>query len=147
MPVINGRYHMNPAMGQALASARALLEHKLGEDEDSPSPEGQSEDDRDDLPKGRAHSDERDSRGAIRRIEIEVADDSASPSNQSNQAAGGYTAYVHRSDVNAAGDTPLQPGELPHGVQAPAPTTHVFGDSTTLADFVRRALGPKLKAS
>jgi hypothetical protein len=143
MPVINGRYHMNPAMGQALAAARALLEGKSGENDDSRSAEIRSGDDSDDLPRGRAHSDERDSRGAIQRIEIECGDDAA----PSKGASGGYTAYVHRSDPNAGtdvgidADTAPRPGKLPYGVQAPAPTTHVFSDSDALTDFLRRALG------
>src|SRR5271155_1872938 len=131
MPVINGRYHMNPAIGQALASARALLEEKRGENDDSRSAEIRSGDDNDDLPQGRAHSDERDSRGAIHRIEIECADDSASPS---NRASGGYTAYVHRVQPSAGDDAALRPGKLPRGVQAPEPSTHVFANSEGLTD-------------
>jgi hypothetical protein len=140
MPVIDGRYHMNPAMGQALAAARALLEGKSGDKDDPRSSELRSGDDSDDLPRGRAHSDERDSRGAIQRIEIECMDDSASPS---NRAPGGYTAYVHRGDPSAVDetDTAPQPGELPRGVQSPEPTRHVFADSDALTDFLRRALG------
>jgi hypothetical protein len=138
MPVINGRYHMNPAMGQAMAAARALLEGTNGESDDSRSAEIRSGDDNDDLPRGRAHSDERDSRGAIQRIEIECADNTGSPS---KPASGGYTAHVHRVPPSNGDDTDLQPGKLPNGVQAPAPTTHVFSDSDGLTDFLRRALG------
>jgi hypothetical protein len=131
---------MNPAMGQALAAARALLEGKSSENDYSRSAEIRPGDDSDDLPRGRAHSDERDSRGAIQRIEIECADDRTAPS---KGASGGYTAYVHRSDPNAGtdGDAAPQPGKLPRGVQTPAPTTHVFADSDALTDFLRRALG------
>jgi hypothetical protein len=144
MPVFNRRYHINPAMGQALASARALLEGKSGENNDSRSAEIRSGDDSDDLPQRRASSDERDSRGAIHRIEIECADDRTPPSGRGST---GYTAYVHRVQPSNGDDAVQQPGKLPHGVQAPGPTTHVFADSDGLTDFLRRALGEVSRAS
>jgi hypothetical protein len=104
MPVINGRYYMNPAMGAAIEEARSLLERKLPDPDD-----GSADDDSDRAgrtPSRRSTSSARwesaagksggprDQRGGIQRIEIEVAE--IGPKHPGPKTHG-YVAHVHRA--------------------------------------------------
>lgn len=103
MPMINGRYYMNPAMGAAIEEARSLLERKLpnsGDDgagdesnrgERSPSRRNTSSARRQAV---RNNDGSQDQRGVIQRIEIEVAE--AGPKHPGLKTHG-YVAHVHRS--------------------------------------------------
>lgn len=88
MPIINGKFYMNPAAGAALERARTA------------EIEGASE-------KHDGAERQRDSRGRfvppgpVHRVEIEAAD-------------GGYVAHVHRQPPEAQQASPLPGGLPPH---------------------------------
>ena len=106
MPVINGRYYMNPAMGAAIEEARALLERNL--------PDSHGDQPDDDLsvradarphrgnssrkPAAQTNSSDNQGRqnhaGAIQRIEIEAAESGPKRPGPKTQ---GYVAHVHRT--------------------------------------------------
>jgi len=120
MPFINGRYHMNPTMGQALEDARSAAEELLASGDAAHS----SADD--DFAPGRAASS--DDKGPIHHVEIEAAE--VVPST-TGRAAHGFVARVHRV-------VPL-PGEhaTPLRKSVPLrPETHVFADHRDLLDFL-----------
>jgi len=142
MPFINGRYHINPAMGHALEDARSAAEELLASDDPSHS----SRDD--DFTAGRADSS--DERGPIHHIEIEAAETVPA---HSGRAAHGFIARVHRRvSVGAQQEGPpgrrrVEPGgagvpgadsRLDAAHPAPIrPETHVFTDHRDLLDFLR----------
>lgn len=66
MPFINGRYHINPAMGQALEEARAAADALLASDDASHSAR------HDDF--AADPTDSADNKGPIHHIEIEAAE-------------------------------------------------------------------------
>ncbi len=87
MPVIHGRYYMNPAMGAAVERARAAEGPADGE------AQGNGEPERD------AHG-QFVAPGAVHHVEIEVAD-------------GGYVARVQRHPHGGSQDNPLHGGLPP----------------------------------
>ena len=88
MPFINGRYHMNPTMGQALESARSAAEEHLASQDAS-----HSASPGDDFAADR--SDSGGGKGPIHRVEIEAAE--VVPSH-TGRAAHGFVALVHREE-------------------------------------------------
>ena len=111
MPVINGRFYMNPAMGSALERAR-FAEGQGGSDGNA----------------GRGEDVARDGQGRfapagpVHHVQIEAGD-------------GGFVARVHRSPGEADGGVPGQTGA------APQPTSHVFTNHHDLVEFLRNELG------
>ena len=158
MPFINGRYHMNPALGQALEDARSAAEELLASDDASRS----SSDD--DFADRAASSDEK---GPIHRIEIESAE--VVPGH-TGRATHGFVARVHRK-VSVGAQQVVPPGRRQNRApEAPVrgaresvepggsvvsgneswlgaadtpqlrPETHVFADHRDLLDFLRSEL-------
>jgi hypothetical protein len=130
MPFINGHYHVNPIMGQALEAAReaeaALLALQQQASRNSGDASGDSA--------GDAFGDSGDSsnaapptgQGPIHRVEIEVTQ--LTPQH-SGRSARGFVARVHRSLGGSSAAS-----------AAPAPETHVFADHRDLAGFLRDSL-------
>jgi len=156
MPMIRGRYYMNPTMGAAIENARALGNaSQLGEgpsdpftDEDASDSSGQETGD--------------SPATAIHRVEIDI---STAPNGgrAGGRNARGYVSHIHRETIDAApagansvrsafgvpSETPgiaahsgsqAAPGFVPRGVFAPAPETHVFTTPGDLVNFLRDAL-------
>ena len=111
MPMIHGRYYMNPAMGAAVERARAA--------EESPEDGADGESQRD------AHG-RFVAPGAVHHVEIEVAD-------------GGYLARLHRHPQSRQ-ESENQSAPL-HGGLPPRPSSHVFTDHHDLVEFLRSELG------
>jgi hypothetical protein len=142
MPMIHGRYYINPAMGAALERARSLNEENFpeGDGEGPRATRRDTEYDSDRAPRGRlarGHSDEHDSGGSIHRIEIECAQ----LGHDGSGSHRGYVAHLHRAPHLGADHVSARPGQLPTGVFPPRPTAHVFTDHNDLADFLREELG------
>ncbi len=142
MPMIRGRYYINPAMGAALERARSLNEETFpdGDQEGSHTARHDAESDSDRTERarrGRGQSDERDSRGSIHRIEIECAQIGQNGPGRSQH---GYVAHVHRAPHLGADHVSARPGELPTGVFPPRATAHAFANHNDLADFLRDEL-------
>ena len=120
MPYINGRYHMNPTMGEALEAAReaeaALLAAQQQTARDSRDGSGEAED----AGQGTAAA------APVHRIEIDAAE--VVP-HATGRATRGFVARVHRA-------TPAPNALGPAG----GPETHVFADHRDLVDFLRDAL-------
>jgi hypothetical protein len=156
MPMIRGRYYMNPTMGAAIENTRALGNaSQLGEGPSDPfADEGTSDS------SGQATGDSPAT--AIHRVEIEI---SATPGGgrSSGRNSRGYVAHIHRETIDAApagansvrgafgvsSETPgiashsgsqNAPGFVPRGVFASAPETHVFTAPGDLVNFLRDAL-------
>lgn len=148
MPIIRGRYYMNPALGAAIESARSLADATQlgGGPRDAMTAD-------DDAEQGSAAPS-----GAIHRIEIEVAEAPAA-----GHGSRGYVARVHRESIETApagahdirsafrvpSPAPGIPadsgphssaGFVPRGVFAPAPESHVFATAGDLVNFLRDAL-------
>jgi hypothetical protein len=156
MPMIRGRYYMNPTMGTAIENTRSLGDAThLGEGANGPFTDDGASD-----TSGQGPGDAPAT--AIHRVEIEI---STSPNGGS--AAGrnsrGYVAHIHRETIDAApagtnsvraafgvpSETPgiashfgshTEPGFVPRGVFAPAPETHVFATPGDLVNFLRDTL-------
>ena len=112
MPVIHGRYYMNPAMGAAVERARAAEEAPASEDDENGEPQRDEQ--------GRFVAP-----GAVHHVEIEVAD-------------GGYLARLHRQPP---GDHESGPAPSPRdGGLPPRPSSHVFTDHNDLVEFLRNEL-------
>jgi hypothetical protein len=137
MPFINGRYYVNPIIGQALEAAReaeaalASLENRAGQNSDAP--DGQSQDELNGA-RGPQHG---AAEGPIHRVEIEAAE--MVPAH-SGRAAHGYVARVHRhsaanSDADAANSLARSGGKATSN-----PETHVFADHRDLLNFLRDEL-------
>jgi len=152
MPIIRGRYYMNPAFGAAIESARSLADAtQLGsgprdsftaDDNDANSAAGQ----------GTGATP-----GAIHRIEIDVAEAPAP-----GRGSRGYVAHIHRETIDArpagadnirtafgvpsatpgipAAGIHAAPGFVPRGVFSPAPESHVFSTAGDLVNFLRDTL-------
>ena len=124
MPFINGRYHMNPAMGQALEDARNGAEELLASQDGSrsTSPEEDSA-----PPNDSAVED----KGPIHHVEIDAAE--VVPSH-TGRATHGFVARIHRapSDQSSASVEP--------SAATLRPETHVFTDHRDLVDFLRSEL-------
>jgi len=150
MPFINGRYHMNPTMGQALEDARTAAEELLASDHASRSlPDDGFAEDRS------AASEEK---GPIHHIEIEAADLEGLPGprqgepgrsgpSSTGRATRGFVARVHRKvsvGAQSADNSGRMPGansRLDAAHPAPLrPETHVFTDHRDLLDFLRAEL-------
>jgi len=145
MPFINGRYHMNPTMGQALESARAAADELLASQDGSHSASPD-----DDFAADR--SDSSGEKGPIHRVEIEAAE--VVPSH-TGRATHGFVARVHRESARGAGlpvrQAGFPPATLPFDDAAKnrrqdadattlRPETHVFTDHRDLLDFLRDEL-------
>jgi hypothetical protein len=145
MPFINGRYHVNPAMGQALEAAReaeaALL--ALQQQTSRDSGDSYSADSAD--PEDPSSDDSSADAGPIHHIEIEVTQ--LVPST-SGRATRGFVAHVHRSaGVVAPASSPAIFGSFGGDEEgqraarsAPPPETHVFSHHGDLVNFLRDAL-------
>jgi hypothetical protein len=146
MPFINGRYHINPVMGQALEAAReaetalAALQQRASRDS-SDSPNDASRDDNCD-PDDPTSSDALAGPGPIHHVEIEVQEGlpgrrlvepgrSDIVPASSGRAVRGFVARVHR--------LPAEARSANNGI-APPPETHVFADHRDLVNFLRDAL-------
>jgi hypothetical protein len=136
MPFINGRYHVNPIMGEALEAAReaeaalAALQLQASRDSSGNAPNGDDGPDADDP----SSSDSTANAGPIHHVEIEATE--LVPSN-SGRATRGFVARVHRASSANAGNTPQSAGR-----SAPPPETHVFSDHRDLVNFLGDALAP-----
>jgi hypothetical protein len=127
MPFIKGRYHVNPAMGQALEAAREAeaallaLQQQARKNSGGASTSTPGDDSAD--PEDPSSATEAES-GAdpIRHVEIEATE--LIPSH-SGRATRGFVAHVHRAPTSEA---------------AAPPETHVFSDHGDLANFLRDAL-------
>jgi hypothetical protein len=139
MPFINGRYHMNPAMGQALEDARAAADALLESDDGSHS--APPEDDF-----AAPSHDATDNKGPIHHVEIEAAE--VVPSH-TGRATHGFVARIHR--VAAPRSAGVSPANFPDahsdqnrrpdaGATPLRPETHVFADHRDLLDFLRTEL-------
>jgi len=123
MPFINGRYHMNPAMGQALEDARNAAEELLASSDAShSSPDGELSPDR---------SESADAKDTIHHVEIDAAEVVPSSTGRSTH---GFVARIHRvpPDHSSASVAP--------SAATLRPETHVFTDHRDLVDFLRREL-------
>ena len=122
MPLINGRYHMNPAMGQALEDARSAAEELLASEDASHSLLDDDSTDR---------SESADAKGPIHHVEIEAAE--VVPPH-TGRATHGFVARIHRvlPDQSSASVAP--------SAATLRPETHVFTDHRDLVDFLRSEL-------
>jgi len=156
MPFINGRYYVNPIMGEALEAAReaesalAALETDARQNSGGADGSAASEygDGFGDEPGGRGND---GGEGPIHRVEIEAAE--LVPSH-SGRAAHGYVARVHRSSVggapsakSAAPDPSYARGASNGGSagrgganMSGQAETHVFADHRDLLSFLRDEL-------
>jgi hypothetical protein len=136
MPFINGRYHVNPIMGEALEAAReaeaalAALQQQASRDSSGNAPNGDDGPDADDP----SSSDSTANAGPIHHVEIEATE--LIP-NHSGRATRGFVALVHRASSAGAGNSPQSAGRY-----APPPETHVFADHRDLVNFLHDALAP-----
>ena len=107
MPIINGKFYMNPAAGSALERARAAdATNSAGSSTAAPSSAASRDSQGRFVPPGPIH-----------RVEIDATD-------------GGFVANVHRKPQGL----PQSVGQP--GGQPPPPTTHVFADHNDLAQFL-----------
>lgn len=141
MPIINGRYYMNPVMGQALEAAReaetalAALEDRARQTVRTGEHAGDDETGEQESRTGAAPRSE--TGGPIHRIEIEAAE--LVPAH-SGRAARGFVARVHRQPAGVDPRSAGNRGALaPHS--AGAAETHVFSDHRDLVSFLRDELG------
>jgi hypothetical protein len=156
MPIIRGRYYMNPTMGAAIENTRALGNaSQLGDGPSDPfTDEDASESSRQeagDLPAT-----------AIHRVEIEISA-TRGGGRYGGRNSRGYVAHIHRETIDAAPTgansvrgafgvpseapgiaahfgTQAAPGFVPRGVFALAPETHVFTTPGDLVNFLRDTL-------
>ena len=131
MPFINGRYHMNPTMGQALEAAReaeaallALQQHASTHADASTDAATNSEDDAA-KPSG--------SDAPIHHIEIDAAETVPAATGRVTR---GFVARVHRASAAPAGSAPASS-------PASSAETHVFADHRDLLNFLRDSLAQK----
>jgi hypothetical protein len=126
MPFINGRYHVNPAMGAALEAAREAEAALLASQDQT----HRNSDDASDST-GASAPDASAANAPIHRVEIEASE--LLPSS-SGRATSGFIARIHRS----------QPQSFANGSSAPAPTTkpetHVFSNHGDLINFLHDEL-------
>lgn len=152
MPMIRGRYYMNPVMGEALEEARARAgegnaprgseEEVAGKGEGSHPADGRERD---------AHG-KFLAPGPIHHVEIECAEGgyvarvhrhpAASSAHSEVDGREGYpherSAWRHHDEAHDAGDAhyPIQ-SPVPHA----RPEVHVFANHNDLAEFMREELG------
>jgi hypothetical protein len=130
MPFINGRYHLNPAMGQALEVAREAEATRLAREH-----EAQSEPDDDFAPP--SHAPDQNS-GPIHHIEIEAAETVPA---HSGRATPGFVARIHRASA-----TGHSTQEAVHSAPLHA-DTHVFTDHRDLLNFLHDELSKHCERS
>jgi hypothetical protein len=132
MPLINGRYYINPTMGEALEAARdaesALLALQKKSARDSQSPDDTADEDVSPSPQDSA---------PVHRVEIDAAE--VVP-NSTGRATRGYVARVHRGSTNISGTAGTDSCGVPPSSSASAPETHVFTDHRDLVSFLRDLL-------
>lgn len=154
MPFINGRYYVNPIMGEALEAAREAEAALLAlENSARQNAKGQPADVGDGAGNGSGGSGDAVARATdgsdapIHRVEIEAAE--LVPA-QSGRAAHGYVARVHRKSsdgahvpANTVPPRVSSNGRAPGRGVSPADhtETHVFADHRDLVSFLRDALG------
>jgi hypothetical protein len=157
MPFINGRYHINPIMGQALEAAReaeaalAALQQRASRDSSDSSNDASRDDSCD--PDDPTSYDALAGPGPIHHVEIEASE--IVPSS-SGRAVRGFVARVHRLRAEARGaeegEGPTSTVAIPRsdatrnlspGSSAPPPETHVFADHRDLVNFLRDELARK----
>jgi hypothetical protein len=145
MPFINGRYHVNPAMGQALEAAReaeaALLAlqrqaRKNSADASATAPADDSADPDDPSSANADAEDAQAGAGPIHHVEIETTE--FVPSN-SGRATRGFVARVHRAPAAADARSAADPWQSAARSASP-PETHIFSDHGDLVNFLRDAL-------
>jgi hypothetical protein len=141
MPFINGRYYVNPIMGEALEAAReaeaalAALENRGRQNSDARDGEPGNESGRES--NGAATAPGADGNGPIHRVEIEAAE--LVPSH-SGRAARGYVARVHRQPAAIATQNRTA-GFVPRAAGGSGNReTHVFADHRDLVSFLRDEL-------
>ena len=129
MPLINGRYHMNRTMGDALEAAReaeaAMLalqqraaDNSQGDDSDPQSQDGDH--------------------APIHHIEIDAAE--VVP-NATGRATRGFVARVHRACAPPTAPSLGSSSTSSENISsAPAPESHVFTDHRDLLNFLQSAL-------
>jgi hypothetical protein len=132
MPFINGRYHMNPTMGDALEAARAAEAALLALQQRAA---GNSQDDADDAQNSSAPSADADA--PIHRIEIDATE--VVP-NATGRAARGFVARVHRACAAPSASSDASCTIPPPSA---APESHVFTDHRDLLSFLQTALAGK----
>jgi hypothetical protein len=135
MPVINGRYYINPARGAAIEKARSISKHG-GADRSDEALQSvhRSDDSHDEIDELRREDSKQD---PLQRIEIECVEIG---SRQPGPKQRSYIAHVHRHGCGLAPDNQNVPGHLPTGVFAPTSRTQVFMDPIELIDFLRDEL-------
>lgn len=141
MPFINGRYYLNPVMGEALEAAReaeaalAALENRARQDPGEPGNE--ANEDFGGVPGSPSGAASGMGDGPIHRVEIETAE--LVPAS-SGRAARGYVARVHRQNASgsvrpATSSSDRRTAKIPGGAE-----THVFADHRDLVSFLRDEL-------
>jgi hypothetical protein len=136
MPFINGRYYVNPIMGEALELAReaegelAGLTKRLRATSDAPQDERSNAigDVSTFLPQSAA------SDAPIHRVEIEAVE-LVPP--YSGSAARGYVARVRRQPASDTAKTPASAGDRRANKTPGSAETHVFTDHRDLVSFLR----------
>jgi hypothetical protein len=134
MPFVNGRYHMNPTMGQALDAAReaeaamlALRQRASGDSQDGDSEaQGSSSPTADDAP--------------IHRIEIDATE--VVP-NATGRAARGFVARIHRTSAAPAATSSGAEYTPSSSSRLAAPESQVFTDHRDLLSFLQNVLAQK----
>lgn len=138
MPYINGRYHINPIMGQALEAAReaeaVMLALQKRASRDSADSSGDASYDDSCDPRDPSCSDASAAAGPIHHVEIEATE--VVP-HHSGRAGRGFVARVHRLPAEAPTAWEATPNsKLP-------PETHVFADHRDLMSFLAGELAKK----
>jgi hypothetical protein len=132
MPFINGRYYMNPVMGEALEAAREA-EAALAALESHEHEEGGA---------GRRSGAKANPEGPIHRVEIEAAE--VVPAH-SGRATRGFVARVHRHPADPGAGSHASVSSRTGG--AGHAETHVFSDHRDLVSFLGDELGKDSRAS
>jgi hypothetical protein len=141
MPFINGRYHVNPAMGAALEAAReaeaamlALQDHAQRNGDDSATESADNS----------AHASSSPPHAPIHHVEIEATE--IVPSH-SGRATRGYVARIHRSASQSPAPAGSQASCAYNLSSSPAaaqihakPETHVFSNHGDLLNFLHDEL-------
>ena len=139
MPMIRGRYYMNPALGEAIEQARSLGEGNF-QNQEQDYEHSSDEPVRDERGRfRRGHSDERDTHhGRIHRVEIERAEFG---SDGDGRSSCGFLARIHRHEAaeDGAGENgdAGRPWENHRAAFPSRPFVHVFTDHHGLLDFLR----------
>jgi hypothetical protein len=133
MPFINGRYHVNPIMGEALEAAReaeaalVALQQQASRDSAGDAPDDSAD------PDDPSAADATAGAGPIHHVEIDATE--LIPTH-SGRATRGFVARVHRTSSSANAGTSPQDARR----SAPPPETHVFSDHRDLVNFLGDAL-------